>query len=43
MSEGSKVKDRVLPTVFKWEGGGKQVYVCGTFNDWKTNLPMVKR
>ncbi|XP_011501101.1 PREDICTED: 5'-AMP-activated protein kinase subunit beta-1 isoform X2 [Ceratosolen solmsi marchali] len=44
VSEGTtaKLSDRkVLPTVFKWEGGGKQVYISGTFNDWKT-LPMVK-
>jgi hypothetical protein len=44
VSEGTttKISDRkVLPTVFKWEGGGKQVYISGTFNDWKT-LPMVK-
>ncbi|KAG8236147.1 hypothetical protein J437_LFUL001585, partial [Ladona fulva] len=41
VSEGSKVNDRVLPTVFKWDGGGKQVYISGTFSNWKT-LPMVK-
>ena len=32
----------MLPTVFKWEGGGKNVYISGTFSDWKT-LPMAKR
>lgn len=26
---------------FKWDGGGKEVYISGTFSDWKT-LPMVK-
>ncbi|XP_015115610.1 5'-AMP-activated protein kinase subunit beta-1 [Diachasma alloeum] len=42
VSEGTKVADsKVLPTVFKWEGGGKQVYISGTFSGWKT-LPMVK-
>ncbi|XP_063703049.1 5'-AMP-activated protein kinase subunit beta-1 [Culicoides brevitarsis] len=30
-----------LPTVFKWDGGGKQVYISGTFSDWKA-IPMVK-
>ena len=30
-----------MPTVFKWEGGGKQVYISGTFSNWKT-IPMVK-
>ncbi|XP_045495011.1 5'-AMP-activated protein kinase subunit beta-1 isoform X2 [Colias croceus] len=32
---------KVLPTVFKWEGGGKQVFISGTFTDWKT-IPMVR-
>lgn len=32
---------KVLPTVFKWDGGGKQVFITGTFSNWKT-LPMVK-
>lgn len=30
-----------LPTVFKWDGGGKQVFISGTFSNWKA-LPMVK-
>jgi 5'-AMP-activated protein kinase regulatory beta subunit len=30
-----------LPTVFKWEGGGKNVFISGTFSEWKP-LPMVK-
>ncbi|VDN16476.1 unnamed protein product [Dibothriocephalus latus] len=29
-----------LPTVFKWEGGGKDVYISGTFNGWKSKIPM---
>ncbi|XP_034950784.1 5'-AMP-activated protein kinase subunit beta-1 [Chelonus insularis] len=41
VSEGTKMKDnKVLPTVFKWEGGGKQVYIGGSFSNWK-KLPMV--
>lgn len=31
----------VLPTVFKWDGGGRQVYISGTFSEWKT-IPMVR-
>lgn len=31
----------VLPTVFKWDGGGKEVFISGTFSDWKP-IPMVK-
>lgn len=34
-------KKPALPTVFKWDGGGKQVYISGTFSNWKT-LPMVR-
>lgn len=30
-----------LPTVFKWDGGGRQVYISGTFSEWKS-LPMVR-
>lgn len=31
----------VLPTVFIWDGGGKVVFISGTFSDWKP-IPMVK-
>ncbi|CAH1792766.1 unnamed protein product [Owenia fusiformis] len=31
-----------LPTVFKWEGGGKDVYLSGSYDGWKTKIPMVK-
>ncbi|OQR76978.1 5'-AMP-activated protein kinase subunit beta-1-like [Tropilaelaps mercedesae] len=34
-------KNGVLPTVFKWEKGGKDVSICGTFTQWKP-IPMVK-
>jgi 5'-AMP-activated protein kinase, regulatory beta subunit len=36
-----ELEKEALPTVFKWDGGGKQVYISGTFSDWKA-LPMVK-
>jgi len=32
----------VIPTVFKWDGGGQDVYISGTFTGWK-KIPMVKR
>ena len=38
--EGDK---KTIPTYLKWQGGGKDVYVSGSFNDWKENIPMVKR
>lgn len=42
VSEGTQVSSSdKTPTVFRWEGGGKDVYVSGTFTDWKT-IPMVK-
>lgn len=34
-------KKKALPTVFKWDGGGKEVFISGTFSEWKT-IPMVK-
>lgn len=40
-SQKIETEKAALPTVFKWDGGGKQVYISGTFSDWKT-LPMVK-
>lgn len=42
VSEGTKinVSDKT-PTVFRWEGGGKEVYISGTFTEWK-QLPMAK-
>jgi len=30
-----------LPTIIKYPGNGKEVFVCGTFSDWK-RIPMVK-
>lgn len=37
----AQTDNEALPTVFKWDGGGKQVYISGTFSNWKA-LPMVK-
>lgn len=33
-------QQKALPTVFKWDGGGKEVFISGTFTEWKT-IPMV--
>jgi len=30
-----------LPTIIKFQGTGKEVFVCGTFSEWK-KIPMVK-
>lgn len=32
--------DPVVPTVFKWEHGGRHVYITGTFNNWERQIPM---
>ncbi|XP_059156372.1 5'-AMP-activated protein kinase subunit beta-2-like isoform X2 [Physella acuta] len=34
--------NKLLPTVFKWEGGGKEVFLAGSFNNWKTKIPLAK-
>ncbi|XP_064470688.1 5'-AMP-activated protein kinase subunit beta-1-like [Ornithodoros turicata] len=38
--EGGTPTKTLLPTVFKWEGGGKDVSISGTFTNWKP-IPMV--
>ncbi|EEC15614.1 5-AMP-activated protein kinase, beta subunit, putative [Ixodes scapularis] len=38
--EGNSQLNAPLPTVFKWEGGGKDVCISGTFTNWKP-IPMV--
>jgi 5'-AMP-activated protein kinase regulatory beta subunit len=32
--------EAVVPTVFKWEHGGRHVYITGTFNNWERQIPM---
>mmetsp|Transcript_10 Transcript_10/g.34 ORF Transcript_10/g.34 Transcript_10/m.34 type:complete len:315 (-) Transcript_10:3606-4550(-) len=29
-----------IPMVFRWDGGGKNVYITGTFNKWSEKIPM---
>ncbi|KAL1509276.1 hypothetical protein ABEB36_004038 [Hypothenemus hampei] len=46
VSEGSNftantTTNTKTPTVFRWEGGGKEVCISGTFSNWET-IPMVK-
>lgn len=31
-----------LPTVFRYKGQAKQVYIAGSFNNWKTKIPLTK-
>jgi hypothetical protein len=32
--------ESVIPTVFRWEHGGNQVYITGSFNHWNRRVPM---
>ncbi|XP_049825359.1 5'-AMP-activated protein kinase subunit beta-1 isoform X2 [Aethina tumida] len=42
VSEGTKsTSSDKTPTVFRWEGGGRDVQISGTFSNWET-IPMVK-
>jgi len=41
LASGAAFDPKALPTVFKWDGGGKQVFISGSFSNWKT-IPMVK-
>lgn len=36
----SAADDDVVPTVFRWEHGGRDVYITGTFNGWTRQIPM---
>ncbi|VDO13100.1 unnamed protein product [Rodentolepis nana] len=34
---------KLLPTVFRWNGGGHEIYVSGTFDNWQRKIPMARR
>ena len=38
-----KPKTKLLPTVFKWDRGGKHVYISGSYDNWKTKTPLTKK
>lgn len=33
-------EEDTVPTVFRWEHGGRNVYITGTFNGWSRQIPM---
>ena len=43
IEDGVYVNSKKLPTVFKWDGGGKNVSISGSFDNWTRQIPMVKR
>ena len=38
-----KTSPQARPTVIRWAGGGKEVYIAGSFNSWNTKIPLNKR
>lgn len=40
MDMSALADDDTVPTVFRWEHGGRQVYITGTFNGWSRQIPM---
>lgn len=43
ISDSSPAEKRTIPIVFRWDGGGNEVYICGSFNNWETKIPMTNR
>ena len=41
--EDHPTQKKTVPVVFHWEYGGDEVFLSGSFNDWKTKVPMTKR
>jgi len=31
------------PAVFRWTGDGEDVSIAGSFNSWRSKIPLVKR
>lgn len=40
LDSDSKSPTQARPTVFRWSGGAKEVYVSGSFNNWATKIPL---
>ncbi|XP_058850214.1 5'-AMP-activated protein kinase subunit beta-1-like [Acipenser ruthenus] len=40
VSDKAPTHDR--PTVFRWTGGGKDVFLAGSFNNWNNKIPLTK-
>lgn len=38
----TSTNNQSLPVVFKWDGTGKDIFLCGSFNNWQ-RIPMNKR
>lgn len=42
MSTGIDLNARKLPTVFRWDGPGKTIYIAGSYDNWTAKIPLVK-
>ncbi|XP_028853093.1 5'-AMP-activated protein kinase subunit beta-1b isoform X2 [Denticeps clupeoides] len=38
----TKSPSQARPTVFQWSGGGKEIFVSGSFNNWSSKIPLSK-
>ncbi|XP_043571918.1 5'-AMP-activated protein kinase subunit beta-1-like isoform X1 [Chiloscyllium plagiosum] len=37
-----KISKHARPTVFRWKGGGKEVFISGSFNGWTNKIPLTR-
>lgn len=42
-SESKSPTTQARPTVFRWAGVAKEVFVSGSFNNWATKIPLNRR
>ncbi|XP_032899519.1 5'-AMP-activated protein kinase subunit beta-1 [Amblyraja radiata] len=38
----NKTSKQARPTVFRWKGGGKEVFISGSFNGWTNKIPLTR-
>ncbi|KAL3319076.1 5'-AMP-activated protein kinase subunit beta-2 [Cichlidogyrus casuarinus] len=36
------ISNPLVPTVFKWKGGGNDISISGTFNNWEQKIPLAR-
>ncbi|XP_066547820.1 5'-AMP-activated protein kinase subunit beta-2 isoform X2 [Amia ocellicauda] len=42
LEDPMKPGPQARPTVIRWTGGGREVYIAGSFNNWSTKIPLNK-
>jgi len=43
LSKSVRVPIQKYPAVFRWTGNGEEVCIAGSFNSWRSKIPLVKR